>query len=391
MKARYKTPGAIIIEGHVQGLANTRALGEACIPVFVVDKSNCIARYSKYCKGFYRCPDFRTDAFADFLIDLAQNENLKDWILIPSNDHAVKTLSRNRRRLIPYYRFTIQEESIINNIYDKVRLLEIARKCNVPVPRTYLFNDIEFNGSDLQFPLITKGREGLNFYKATGRKAFISEDLPQLLKLLNEIKTKVDIQSTFTQEEIPFDGKNMTISFTAFCDGGDIKTFWIGEKIREHPIRFGTATFCKSIDCLPLLELSRPLMKALNFTGACEVEYLFDPRDGKYKLIEINARTWLWVGLARGCGIDYAKIIYNYLNGNSMEYPYNYAVGLKWINYLTDTFTTIQMLIKRKIGIGEYVKSLKGKKIRAAWSWTDPLPGIMLLILSFYLARKRII
>ncbi len=29
----------------------------------------------------------------------------------------------------------------------------------------------------------------------------------------------------------------------------------------------------------------------------------------KYKLIEINARTWLWVGLAKACGIDYANII----------------------------------------------------------------------------------
>jgi D-aspartate ligase len=81
------TSGAIIIEGHVQGLSNTRSLGEAGIPVFVVDKVNCLARYSRYCRKFFRCPDFIEDAFADFLIDLAEKENLKDWVLIPSNDH----------------------------------------------------------------------------------------------------------------------------------------------------------------------------------------------------------------------------------------------------------------------------------------------------------------
>jgi len=46
-------PGAIIIEGHVQGLSNTHALGAAGIPVVVVDTANCIARYSRYCKGFF--------------------------------------------------------------------------------------------------------------------------------------------------------------------------------------------------------------------------------------------------------------------------------------------------------------------------------------------------
>ena len=40
--------GVIVIEGHVQGLSNTRSLGEKGIPVYVVDKDNCIARYSRY-------------------------------------------------------------------------------------------------------------------------------------------------------------------------------------------------------------------------------------------------------------------------------------------------------------------------------------------------------
>ena len=72
----HNRPGAIIIEGHVQGLSNTRSLGEIGIPVIVVDKVNCIARYSKYCTKFFICPDFITDEFAEFLIDLAIKENL---------------------------------------------------------------------------------------------------------------------------------------------------------------------------------------------------------------------------------------------------------------------------------------------------------------------------
>ncbi len=63
-KIRNTITGAVIIEGHVQGLSNARSLGEAGIPVIVVDRNNCIARYSRYCKMFYSSPDFDTDDFA---------------------------------------------------------------------------------------------------------------------------------------------------------------------------------------------------------------------------------------------------------------------------------------------------------------------------------------
>ena len=62
--------GAIIIEGHVQGLANTRALGEVGIPVIVVDARPCVASASKFCTDFFISPPFLEDAFADFLIGI---------------------------------------------------------------------------------------------------------------------------------------------------------------------------------------------------------------------------------------------------------------------------------------------------------------------------------
>ena len=74
------TEGAVVLEGHVQGLANVRALGELHIPVIVLDKNNCIARYSKYCKKFFKCPGYTTVEFIDFLIDLGIKEKLNGWV-----------------------------------------------------------------------------------------------------------------------------------------------------------------------------------------------------------------------------------------------------------------------------------------------------------------------
>ncbi|OFX23713.1 MAG: hypothetical protein A2041_09565, partial [Bacteroidetes bacterium GWA2_31_9b] len=381
-----KEKGVIIIEGHVQGLSNTRALGEAGISVIVIDKSNCLARYSKYCKKFFYCPDFISEEFVPFLIDLAKREDLNGWALIPSNDHAVYSISKHKTELSNYYKIIIPELDIIDNIYDKSKLLKLAEKVNIPFPKTQYFTSANDSISgELSFPLITKGRNGLSFYRALGKKALLSNTEFDLRNHLQQITEKFSIKSSFTQELIPFNGANKTISFTAFCIDGNIKTFWIGEKVREHPIRFGTATFASSIDCKELFEPSQRLLKELKYTGVCEVEYLLDPRDKKYKLIEINARTWLWVGLARTCGIDYAVMIYNYLNEIETIYPNQYRIGVNWVNYLTDIPFSIISIIKGKLSIKQYFSSCRGKTVDAFFSWKDLYPSVMFFFLSLYI------
>jgi len=389
MTIRQKT-GVVIIEGHVQGLSNTRALGEAGIPVIVVDKNNCLARYSKYCNKFFYCPDFLSKEFVPFLEDLAKKENLYGWVLMPSNDHAVYSISKNKKSLEQYYKTVVPDLNVLEVIYDKSKLLNLAESVQVKIPKTQYFSceNEKIDGS-LVYPLITKGRFGLSFYKSMGRKAFLSNSEEELRKLFQRINDNYEIDKTFTQELIPFDGNNKTISFTAFSIEGEIKTFWIGEKLREHPIQFGTATFAKSIDRPELIEPSKSLLKAINYTGVCEIEYLLDPRCGQYKLIEINARTWLWVGLAKSCGVNYAIFVYNFLNNISFEYPKEYTIGISWINYITDISYSLFAIIKGQLSLKRYLASLKGKKVDAFFSWNDIRPSLMFFVILFYIVIKR--
>lgn len=380
----------IIIEGHVQGLSNTRSLGEAGIPVYIIDKTNCIARYSKFCKKFFICPDFNTREFIEFLIMLARSESLKDWILLPSNDHAVLSISRHRNILSEFYKIITPEERIISNIYDKSRLLSIAENIGISVPTTkYFKTEDDPIDKSIMFPVLTKGRHGLDFYKAVKKKAYLAMSEQELRNQLKQIRNKCPLENTFTQELIPDNGTNKTVSFTAFCISGEIKTYWAGEKVREHPVRFGTATFARSIDGSFLLTMSKRLLHALNYTGVCEIEYLLDPRDNKYKLIEINARTWLWVGLAKESGIDYAKLIYDYLNDKSISFPEKYNINIGWVNYITDIPFSIMGLFKGKLSIKEYLSTFQIKVKNASFAWNDLMPGIMFLLLSFYIALKR--
>ena len=152
--------GVIVIEGHVQGLSNVRSLGERGIPVWVLDRTKCLAQYSVFCKKFILCPDFNSEYFVPFLIELAKTNELKDWLLLPSNDHAVYSIAKNRTQLIKHFKLITDKLETIEQIYNKVEFLTLAEKLQVPFPKFELFTHIP-EEIELNFPLMTKGNNGL--------------------------------------------------------------------------------------------------------------------------------------------------------------------------------------------------------------------------------------
>ncbi len=370
----------------MQGLSNSRALGELNVPVYVIDRFNCIARYSKYCNKFFRCPNYIGEDFISFLLEINKKYNLSGWALIPSNDHALFNISKNKKILEKYYKIITDDFDVISNIYYKNNLLNIARKLDIPLPLTYLpYNCLQQN-IDIKFPVIIKGNEGLTFYKVFKKKVIICNDINSLRNTLNDISQIINLENILIQEVVETDN---ICSFTCFAVKGEIKTFWLGGKIREHPLKFGTATYAKSISPNETKIYSEKLIKELNYTGVCEIEYLYDKNDKTYKLIELNARTWLWVGLAKYCGINYAKYIYNYLNEIPTNYPKEYKINIKWMNFWLDLIYIIVGLVKGKYQLDKIIKSFKGKVIIDLFKWNDPLPFIMMFFLLPYLKIKR--
>lgn len=380
--------GAIIIEGHVQGLSNVRSLGERGIDVYVIDVCHCLAQHSRYCKKYFKCPAFNSPEFIDFLVDLGVKENLNGWALIPSNDHIVENLSNNKERLAPYFKTIAPEVHTLYNIVNKKNLLHVAEDCGTPIPKT-CYPESKALIDTFRFPVLLKGNFGLSFYKATHAKVIQVDSISDFDSVLNDVLSKVDTDNVMIQELLPFDPDNRVVSFTCFADKGEIKSYWMGDKLREHPIKYGTATYSRSVNIPDVYNSALPLVKALNYTGVCEIEFMRDCRDGIYKLIEINPRTWLWVGLAKACGVDYAYMIYCYLNGIKIDFPKSYDVDLKWINIVTDTVFGFKSIIKGNLSLKNYFSSLKGKKIHAIWSWKDIVPGIIFPFLLIYIAKKR--
>jgi predicted ATP-grasp superfamily ATP-dependent carboligase len=142
------------------------------------------------------------------------------------------------------------------------------------------------------------------------------------------------------------------------------------------------------VDVPELEETARKILRAMKYHGLSEVEFMLDPRDSKYKLLEVNARLWGWQSLAIAAGVDLPYLSYLDMLGEKISQN-GFAVGVKWIRLVTDVPTVMIELCKGRMTLNDYFRSLRGKKHFAVLSMAEPLPFFAELVILPYLWKRR--
>ncbi|WP_135606654.1 hypothetical protein [Methanococcoides sp. NM1] len=389
----HTIPGIVLIGDHVQALGVARSIGQLNVPVYLLnDKRLSVVRFSKYISKFIRAPSLKDKSeFVSFLLEIAELHGLKDHLLIPANDDAVKILSKNKTKLEEWYIVPTPEWEITKFALDKKLTHILASNNGVPVPATVSPSSISEKESlsqlNIQYPVLVKGVEGLGFYQKTGAKAFHASSEKELKSILKKI-SHIEPSEILIQEMIP-GGTDSVYSFCSFFKNGKAIGIWTGHKIREHPMGSGTATLAESKNVPEIVDLGSKILKAMNYYGVSEIEFKKDSRDGKFKLIEINARSWLWVSLARRSGMDFIAMLYNDMNGKEPEITISFEEHIKWINIYTDTWSSFKEILKGNLSTRNYLSSLAGKKEYAVLSRDDPLPFLVETLILPYLLMTR--
>ncbi len=387
---KKNTVGAVIIGGDFQALGVIRSLAENDIPVFLLDHELGIARYSRYAKR--RAKNYSLlseEVFVDYLIRLAEKENLQGWVLFPNNDHIVKLLSIHRDNLNKWYRNPVPPWETTRKFYYKEYAYEIAENLSIPVPRLYRGGSLEkIIEQNVQFPIVLKPSFKENYYPKTKKKAIKVETIEELINEYRKMSSIIEPSQIIVQEMIEGGPKNLFSYVTVFDGEKDILGM-SARRRRQHPMDFGHATtYAEPVTIPHLKAMSLKLLKALQYYGLAEVEFMKDDKDGLFKFIEINGRVWGWHTLAKAAGINLPLILFQHMVREEIEYsePIN---GVKWIRLATDIPTVFRELISGRMKFGEYINSLKGKKEFAVFSLNDPLPFFMEFLLIPYLWRKR--
>lgn len=387
---RRKDVGALVVGGDHPGLGVVRSLGRRGIPVYVLDDKYCISRFSRYATRVVKFDDLLDERkTVDAVLEVGRRFDLRDWVLFPTRDETVAAFSRYRDELAQFFRVTTGEWQSVEWAWDKKKTYELAEKLDIPVPQTFSVKSAEeLSSLYSRLPLAIKPAIKENFFYATGAKAWRANTREELHQYYEKAARQIKPDEILIQEIIPGDGREQ-FSYCAFFQQGKATSTLTARRARQHPREFGRASsYVETVDLPVIEELSERFLKAINFHGLVEIEFKRDPRDGRYKLLDVNARTWGFHWLGSACGVDFPYLAFADQLGWSTEHT-RAPAGIGWLRLLTDIPTAVSDIAHGSLTVGAYLRSLRATRVDAVFSWSDPLPFMAEVLLLPYIVAKK--
>jgi D-aspartate ligase len=252
----------------------------------------------------------------------------------------------------------------------------VAAEAGVSSPGTVLADgDDAVREAGLRPPLVVKAVEGQAYALAFGHKAVLAQNLGEALAAVREARDRGF--HMIVQEIVP-DSHERIYSLLAYIgrSGAPLVTL-VGRKVRQGPLRFGTSAVFE-VDYEPtVLELGLRLLRTAGYTGIAHVEFAQDPRDGEFRLLEVNTRLPVWAALAANRHLDLPQIVYDDLCGKEVAPLPTFRDQLTWIYLAKDVWVSLQMARRRELRAREFAsRYLRGRKARAVFARDDPWPAV---------------
>jgi D-aspartate ligase len=382
--------GAVVLGGDYQGLGIVRSLGRRGIPVCVIDDEPSVARHSRFAWRSLRVPRLRNeDELLDCLLELGKQRELSRWVLYPTRDEMVATLSRHREKLEAVFRVPTPRWDSVSWAWDKRLTYELARELGLQAPRTWRFRDpSELSAVASALPLVIKPAIKEHFIYATNVKAWRADTSDQLDELFRRAAAIVPAEEVMVQELIPGSGRNQFSYCGFFKDGHSVATMTV-RRSRQRPMDFGrSSTFVETVELPELEEIATRFLSRIDYYGLVEIEFKYDERDGEYKLLDVNPRTWGYHSVGRRAGTDFSFLLFSDQLGQPVA-PIRASPGLRWVRLSTDVPTAVPELLARRLPWRQYIRSLLGADVEGVFERDDPMPAVAEFALLPYLYWTR--
>ena len=382
--------GGVVIGGGCQGLGIARSLGRHGIPVCLIDDEISIARASRFVRHAIRVPELRTEQGLLAALKLARGKfDLSGWVMYATREENVASIAANREELQKDFRVPSPGLASVRCAWDKREVYGLAERLNIPVPRSWFpQSEEDLAAIEVDSPVILKPAIKEHFFYTTHAKAWRAGNPTELLDAFRRATKIMPASEVIIQEMIPGGGEQQYAYCSFFREGQSAASMTVRRR-RQHPSDFGVAsTFVETISLPELAEPSCRFLAAIDYYGLVELEYKRDPRDGAYKLLDVNARTWGYHTLGGPAGVDFPYLLFRDQVGTPAE-EMDAREGVRWIRLTTDVANAVRDIFAGRLRPGEYLRTLRGVNTEAVFSLDDPLPGLFEIALLPYLAVKR--
>ena len=302
---------------------------------------------------------------------------------------AVALISRHHGLLASQYRITVPPWDQLQFLCDKRLLHQTARELSIHQPWTvWPRTREELVALDCPFPVILKPATRLRASSLAVPKAWRVVDRASLLACYDEASALVGPGNLMVQEIVPGAGEGQ-ISYAAVCKDGRPLASIVARRNRQYPRDFGQfSTYVESVDEPRVIDPAVRLLASLHFTGLVEIEFKQDPRNGEFKILDVNPRVWGWHTLSSRVGVDFPYLLWLLVHGQTVPVAHGRS-GVRWMHTTADVRVAVQDILQGRLSFRSYLRSFQRPRESAIFAWDDPAPGFLDLPLLAYALGKR--
>lgn len=340
---------------------------------------------------YVQSPHVSPEGFVQDLLEMVVSGDFD--VLLPFTHSTVLPVSYHKDMLSEHVRVPIAAYSVLRQAHDKLETVRLAQKLAVPTPVTFHpANREELFALEkhLPFPCLVKARQGCG----VGTTIRFAKNLAELVDGYDKINNQSsvppvnDYSLPIIQEYVPGQIHDAVFLYSR----GECKAALTQERVITYPVQGGPGALNRTTDDPVLRNLGQSLLDALGWHGPAQVEFRLDPRDGQYKLLEINPKFWGTLPLAMVAGIDFAHMACQlaYRGDVASVFDYRGGVTYRWL-FPSELNTLVQQPSRRRL---RQFLNFRQPDTYYDWDARDPLPDLYRALSSIgkvLLARKKIL
>ncbi len=268
-------------------------------------------------------------------LDLYFNEHKKEKILlVSSNETYGEFIAKNKAKLKKKFFFNYPSVKLQHTLVNKEDFYKTYADYEIDLPRSIYYDctkDEKINECDITFPVIVKPANVILFKHisfAGKKKIYKLENMEELNDVINKFKKGNYTDTIIIQEYIPGDDshlfdavvyadKNKKVKMVSFAQIG----------LQEHAPRMigNAAVIINGYSQYPgveeQIEKIRKFTEKIGYQGFAEFDMKYDARDGKYKVMEINARQGRCSYYIVPAGFNLIELLYkDLIEGKDLKY-----------------------------------------------------------------------
>jgi predicted ATP-grasp superfamily ATP-dependent carboligase len=309
VETNISPPMLLTVGGYFGTLAAARCLGRKGVSIELADfEAKTPTARSKYIRRVMQSPNLdNLQCFGDWLVEFGrQNPGM---VLYPTSDDLAWIMAKEQESLRKYYLLYQPPTEAVFKILNKQKLYQTAVGLGLEIPVTYFLatmKELDELKNRIQYPVIVKPKTQVGMF--VNVKGLVCRNKDELVtnvrQFLERFSYKAELLSYDADLRWPLiqqfhqEASSHTYCLSGFIVREDsVMVVRAAQKVLQQPFQVGVGLAFESRPINQAIkEKVQKLCKTIGYFGVFEAEFIYEPKTGRFLLMDFNPRFYGQMG-----------------------------------------------------------------------------------------------